>query len=166
MFYVYPGNYFGFWSLSFWVLNTWMGWCYFWNSLEIIIFFNSFSIFNTDGYLWNETINCLSLRVMTFLITRAPSPISISQHEHPHDALLGEHPLLSEPVEGRSPLCVSTLSGIFRSDSRFAPSNCPVSKSVALVPPCFHCSMSLVVTARCLMCTDSVFVLEGSQLFS
>lgn len=39
-----------------------------------------FSVFSSDGYLWNETINCLSLHVMTFLITRAPLPTSVNMN--------------------------------------------------------------------------------------
>lgn len=35
---------------------------------------------------------------------------------------------------GPSPCCMPTLSAIFSSDSRFTPSNCPVSKSVASPP--------------------------------
>lgn len=70
------------------------------------------------------------------------------------------------PLEGLSPCCMPALSGIFSSDSRFAPSNCPVSKSVASVPPSLRCSMSPVLITRCLMCADSVFVLEERRLFS
>lgn len=58
-----------------------------------------------------------------------------------------------------------TLSGIFRSDSRFAPSNCPVSTPGASVPPSLRRSVSPVLATRCLMGADSVFVLEERRLF-
>lgn len=146
MFYVYPGSYFHVWALAFWILN--LDW-----ALGLLLFLER-GLFLSKWVQWAKkqlSSNCRKSDASEFHLYRNKS-VNTNTPVAPRWAT---DPSIKSP-ESSSPCCMPTLSGIFSSDRSSDPSNCPVSKSVALVPPSLYCFMSSIPMTCCLMCADSI----------